>query len=432
MTTPIPPRPEIPHTDPMETLANIRHEFGEHGGVNMSIEASSTFTVLNAATLEQMFHGERGPDQGCYLYGRHFNPTVYALARQIAALESTEAAYCTSSGMGAIACTTLQICRKDDHAVVAGTVYGGTHALFQNLLPAVTGMRTTFVDPRDLEAVEAAVADGAKLLFVEAMANPTLAVSDLPRLAEIAHRHGATFVVDNTFSPLIISPARHGADVVIHSLTKFIGGASDIIAGVICSSREFITSLMDVEMGALMLLGPTLDPHTAFQLSTRIPHLPLRVKEHSARALAFAQRLERLGYDVVYPGLPSHPDHTTLRTLANEGYGYGGLIGLDLGEVGTAQRLMQLLQDERFGFIAVSLGYSETLMSVSAVSTSSELSEEEQAKVGISPGYLRLSIGYTGTLEQRWAQFERALSLLGPVPRKTGRTRGCSLIEVDA
>ncbi|HEX5131566.1 MAG TPA: aminotransferase class I/II-fold pyridoxal phosphate-dependent enzyme [Candidatus Krumholzibacteria bacterium] len=397
--------------DPMESIAAIRHEFGEHGGVNMSVEVSTTFTVMHASTMPDIFHGLLGPDNaGCYLYGRHYNPTVYALARQLAALESTEAAYCTASGMSAIATTIFQLCRAGEHVVASDTLYGGTYALLRNFLPERSGERTTFVNIRDLDAVKRAFTPQTRVLYVETVANPTLVVADLPALAAIAHEHGAALVVDNTFSPLIVTPAHHGADVVVHSLTKFVSGSSDIIAGVVCGSKEFISSMMDVTTGALMLLGPTMDPRIAFELSTRLPHLGVRVREHSRRAAAMAELCERRGLRVHYPGLPSHPDHDRLDALRNEGYGRGGLFAIDLETEERADRFMEYLQNKmQFGFIAVSLGFTDTLMSVSASSTSSEMTPEDLARAGISPGLVRISAGITGTLEQRLDQLDEAI-----------------------
>ena len=404
--------------DPVQSLASIRHEFGEHGGVNMSIEASTTFTVMEANTMPEIFAGDRGPDSGgCYLYGRHFNPTVYALGRELAALEGAEAAYCTASGLAAIAGAVLQVCNQGDEIVSGNTVYGGTHALFSTFLPAKTGIKTTFVDVTNLDAIRSAfdrASSPPKVLYVETMSNPTLAVADLPALAEIAHGHGAKLIVDNTFCPLIVSPLNWGADIVVHSLTKFINGASDIIAGAICGSREFIGSLMDLHLGPLMLLGPTMDPRIASMISSRVPHLPLRVAEHSRRAQIFAERLDALGLDVCYPGLPAHPQHALLGRLANKGFGSGGLFALDLGEAALADTLLEALQNrDRFGYMAVSLGFHDTLMSCSATSTSSELSDVALAEAGISPGLVRFSIGYTGTVEQRWDQFTDALRAVG-------------------
>jgi methionine-gamma-lyase len=398
--------------DPMRSIAAIRHEFGEHGGVNMSVEVSTTFTVMKASVMPDIFHGLLGPDNaGCYLYGRHYNPTVYALARQLAAMENTEFAYCTASGMSAIAATIFQLCKSGEHVVASDTLYGGTYALLHNFLPERSGERTTFVDINDLAAVEKAFTRQTRVLYVETMANPTLEIADLPALAKIAHKHGAALVVDNTFSPLIVTPALHGADVVIHSMTKYISGSSDMIAGVVCGNKEFISSMMDVTSGALMLLGPTMDPRLAFELSTRLPHLGVRVAEHSRRALAMAELCESRGVRVHYPGLKTHPHHNQLASLRNEGYGWGGLFSLDLKTEERANRFMEYLQNQKqFGFIAVSLGFTDTLMSVSASSTSSEMSPEDLERAGISPGLLRISAGITGTLEQRLEQLDDAIT----------------------
>jgi methionine-gamma-lyase len=407
--------------NPVETLANTRHEFGEHGGVNMSIEASTTFTAMHPDVLADMFHGEKGPDKGgCYLYGRHFNPTVYSLSRQLAALEGTESAYCTASGMAAISATLIQLCNSGDHIVSANTVYGGTYALMHDMLPVKNGITTTLVDITNLEEVEAAITDKTRVLYAESIANPTLRVADIPALSEIAHRHNLKLVIDNTFSPLIISPKQLGADIVVHSMTKFIGGASDHIAGAICADKEFILELMDLHTGALMLLGPTMDPKVAYDISLRIPHLSLRMAEHGRRAQLFAERLKELGMKVTYPGLSEHPDHELFSELHCADYGYGGILTLDMGTEEAANKLMDMLQnDYHFGYLAVSLGYFDTLMSCSGSTTSSEMTEEDKAEAGISPGLVRMSLGYTGTTEQRWRQLHKALERLGVIKPDT-------------
>ena len=400
--------------NPIEDLAHLRHEFGEHGGVNMSIEASSTFTVIDPETMPDLFQGRAGPDKGCYLYGRHFNPTVYNLGRQMAALAGTEAAYCAASGMGAISSVVLGLCNAGDDVVASNTIYGGSFALLNDFLPAKAGIRTRFVDVTDTDGVWAAVTDKTRLIYAETLSNPTLRLADIPRLAAVARSKNIPLVIDNTFTPLVLRPAALGADIVVHSITKFISGASDIIAGAVCGSEEFIGQLMDLHMGPLMLLGPTMDPHVASAISLRIPHLPLRMEAHGKRALAIARRLDELGVKVCYPGLPGHPDHALFSELHCEDYGYGGIFTIDAGDEDTANRLMSCLQNEmRFGYLAVSLGYFDTLMSVSGSSTSSEMSEEDKAAAGISAGLIRVSIGYTGTLEQRWAQLRAALEKVG-------------------
>jgi methionine-gamma-lyase len=400
--------------NPIEDLAYLRHEFGEHGGVNMSIEASSTFTVIAPETMPALFQGRAGPDKGCYLYGRHFNPTVYNLGRQMAALAGTEAAYCAASGLGAISSVFLSLCNEGDEIVASNAIYGGTFALLHDFLPAKTGIRTCFVDITDPEAVASVITDRTRFIFTETLANPTLRLADIPRLGAIAKSAGIPLVVDNTFTPLVLSPARLGADIVVHSITKFISGASDVIAGAVCGDEEFIGALMDLHTGPLMLLGPTMDPHVASSISLRIPHLPLRMTAHGERALAIAEGLEGLGLDVCYPGLASHPDHERFKELHCPEYGFGGVFTLDCGTQERANELMSCLQNEmRFGYLAVSLGYFDTLMSCSGSSTSSEMSEEDRQVAGISPGLVRVSIGYTGTLDQRWKQLEGALLRTG-------------------
>jgi methionine-gamma-lyase len=285
-----------------------------------------------------------------------------------------------------------------------------------DFLPAKASITATLVDINDLDAVEAAITSKTRVIYAESIANPTLRVADIPPLADIAHRHGLKLVIDNTFSPLILSPKLLGADIVVHSMTKFIGGASDHIAGAICADKEFILSLMDLHTGALMLLGPTMDPQVAFNINLRIAHLPLRMTEHGRRAQLFAERLQGLGLDVNYPGLPEHPDHARMSELHCSDYGYGGILTLDLGSEERANALMDMLQnDYRFGYMAVSLGYYDTLMSCSGSTTSSEMTDEDKAVAGISPGLVRMSVGFTGTTEQRWRQLYSALERLGLV-----------------
>lgn len=396
--------------DPEWAITQVRREFGEHGGVAPSIERSSTFTVMEPGVMPDIFAGRRTPDrEGCYLYSRHFNPTVDVLDRYLAAMEGTEFAIGTASGMAAIACAILQICRTGDHVVASRTIYGGTHALLGQYLPRF-GVTTSFVNPRDLDGFRAAIRTNTKVLYTETIGNPTLAVANIRALADLANEHGLTLIVDNTFSPMVISPARLGAHIVVHSMTKFINGASDLLAGCVCCSREFGHSLYDLQSGSAMLLGPVMDPRVAFDIIQRLPHLPIRMREHGRRALAIATRLRELGASVLYPGLPDHPDHDLFQSLVNPGYGHGGILAIDCGTADRANRLMDVLQNElHFGLMAVSLGYFDTLMSVSSSSTSSEIPEGEQKEMGLSPGLLRLSIGISGSLESRLDQIERAV-----------------------
>jgi methionine-gamma-lyase len=402
--------------NPEQAICETRREFGEHGGVTPSISRSSTFTVMDPETMPEIFGGVRGPEQGgCFLYSRHFNPTVDILARYLSAMESSEFAVCTASGMAAISCSLLQLCKSGDHIVSSDTIYGGTHALMAELLPQF-GITTTFVDPSDTTAFERAILPQTKVLYTETMGNPTLKLADIRALSTLSRSKGLSLVVDNTFTPMMISPARMGADIVVYSLTKYINGASDLVAGAICTSKAMVHRLMDLHTGRAMLLGPTMDPRQAYDVVQRLPHLGIRIREHSRRAMAICSHLENLGVPVAYPGLPSFAQHDLATAMINDGFGYGGMFTIDCTTRERADDFLDTLQNrEDFGYIAVSLGYFDTLMSCSGSSTSSEISDAEQRKMGLSPGLIRFSIGYTGTLDTRIQQMERAVRAVGLV-----------------
>ena len=396
--------------NPEQALLKARREFGEHGGVAPSISRSATFTVMHPGTMPEIFEGLKGPEEGgCFLYSRHFNPTVDVLSRYLAAMEGTEAAVCTASGMSAIACALLQVCKSGDHIVASECIYGGTHALLESLFPQVN-ITTSFVEITNMEAVKRAVTLKTRLIFTETMGNPTLRIADIPTLSAIAQGNGIKLIVDNTFSPMIFSPHWLGADVVVYSLTKYINGASDLIAGAICSDKQFIQDLMNLHTGRVMLLGPTMDPRVAFDVIQRLPHLSLRIREHSRRATAMAKMLKEMGVNVIYPGLSNHPQNHLAKRLGNDGFGLGGILAIDCGNREKAEALMEVLQNkEKFGLIAVSLGYFDTLISCSGSSTSSEIDIEDQQKMGLSPGLLRIALGYTGSLDVRLEQMKRAV-----------------------
>ncbi len=400
--------------DPEQLLCNVRREFGEHGGVVPSISRSTTFTVMEPETMPLIFEGERGPDNGgCYLYSRHYNPTVSVLGRQLAGLEGMEAGLCTASGMAAITCTLLQLCQSGDHIVSSNTVYGGTHALLSEVFPQM-GISTSFVHHADAAGFLEQITPRTKLIFAETMGNPTLSLVDIQQLAAVAHDHHLPLVIDNTFAPTLVTPAHHGADIVIHSLTKHINGACDILGGVICGPQSFIDELMDLHHGRVMLFGPTMDPRVAYDIIQRLPHLPVRMREHGRRAMAVARRLEEMGIRVAYPGLPSHPQHALVKRMFNHGYGFGGVVAIDCKTNEKAQQLIAALQnDEQFGLMAVSLGYYDTLMSCSGSTTSSEIPAAAQEEMGLSSGLIRMSVGITGSLTDRLHQLERAVYKTG-------------------
>ncbi len=381
--------------------------FGEFGDVNPSITDSSTYTFLSPDTMKETFQHEM---EGCFLYSRHYNPINKFLCDALAHLEGTERAQVTASGMAAIACSLLQNCVAGDEIISGWTIYGGTYALFSNFFPRY-GIKVRYVDITDLAAVEAAMTDRTRVIYCESISNPLLEVADISALAELAHRRGVKVVVDNTFSPLILAPARMGADVVVHSLTKFINGSSDCVAGVICSDKQFIDQVTDINVGACMLLGPVLDSIRSASILKNIHTLHLRMAKHSANAMFVAKGLADLGLTVHYPGLPGHRQHQVLKKLGNPDYGFGGMLVLDVGTIERANQLMVAMQEAKVGLLAVSLGYFKTLFSAPANSTSSEIPEDRQREMGLSPGMIRMSVGLDHDIQNTFERIKQCLVL---------------------
>lgn len=376
--------------------------FGEFGGVNPSISDSSTYTFLSA---KKMFDTFEGNAEGCYLYSRHSSPSNLYLSEALAKMEGTESANVTASGMGAITSTLLQLCRSGDHIVSSRTIYGGTYAFMKNFLPGFK-IDTSFVDITDLQVVENSINENTKVIYCESVSNPLLEIADLRGLSELAKKHNLKLIVDNTFSPLSVSPQLLGADVTIHSLTKFINGSSDAVGGVVCGTQEFINDLKNVNSGACMLLGPTMDSLRAASILKNLRTLHIRMKKHSENALYLAERWEKDGLTVKYPGLKNHPQHELYKGMMHEEYGFGGLIALDVKTVEKANELMEMMQNENLGYLAVSLGFYKTLFSASGTSTSSEIPEDEQKEMGLSPGLIRFSIGLDHDIERTYQKMK--------------------------
>ncbi|MCB9173999.1 MAG: aminotransferase class I/II-fold pyridoxal phosphate-dependent enzyme [Flavobacteriales bacterium] len=382
--------------------------FGEFGGVNPSITDSSTYTFLQAGKMEEIFEKEI---EGCYLYSRHWNPMNKFLSQALAQMEGTESASVTGSGMAAITNVILQICSAGDEIVSSRTIYGGTYAFFKNFLPKF-GIKVRFVDSTDIEKVNAAITSKTKIIYCESISNPMLEVADMPMLAKLAKANNCKLVVDNTFSPLIFSPAKLGADVVVHSMTKFINGMSDCVAGAICGNKEFIDSLSDVNSGASMLLGPVLDSFRSASILKNLRTLPIRMKQHSANALHITKKLSGDGLKVTYPGLVKHPQHQLMQNTWNEGFGFGGLFVLDMQTKERANKLMELMQNNNVGYLAVSLGNYKTLFSAPGGSTSSEIPEQERLELGLTEGLVRISIGLDNDPERTYQTIKMCLAQL--------------------
>lgn len=382
---------------PANNIQDLQY-FGEFGGVNPSISDSSTYTFLSAKTMFDTFEGNA---DGCYLYSRHTSPSNLYLGEALAAMEGTETANVAGSGMGAITPTLLQLCGAGDHIVSSRTIYGGTYAFLKNFTPRMN-IQTTFVDITKLDVVEAAINENTKVLYCETVSNPLLEVADIRGLAALAKKHNLKLVVDNTFSPLSISPAKLGADVVIHSLTKFINGSSDTMGGVVCGTSEFVTSLKSVIDGASMLLGASMDSLRSSSILKNMRTLHIRMKQHSKNASYLANKFENDGLKTVYPGLASHPSHEIFKSMMNEEYGFGGMLTIDVGSLDKANALMELMQERNLGYLAVSLGFYKTLFSAPGTSTSSEIPEEEQAEMGLTDGLIRFSIGLDNDIERTY------------------------------
>lgn len=396
--------------DPATKIQDLL-QFGEFGGVNPSITDSATYTFLQAKAMLDTFHGET---EDYFLYSRHWNPSNKYLAEAMATMEGTEGAWLTGSGMAAITNTIMQICNAGDHIVSSITTYGGTFAFFNNYLKKFN-IEVSFVDITNLDSVKDAIRPNTKLIYTETMTNPLLQISDIPALSEISKANGLKLVVDNTFTPMIVAPKLQGADIVVYSLTKFINGKNDLVAGAICADQEFINELIDLHMGTSMLLGPSLDPLRSSQILKNMATLHIRMKQHSKNAMYLAKKFKEIGLPANYTGMPENKGHETLKKMMNPDFGFGGMIAIDMETSDRADALMEKMETEGVGYLAVSLGYFKTLFSCSGKSTSSEVPEEIQREMGMSEGLVRFSVGLDNNIERSFEKIHfclRELDLL--------------------
>ncbi len=384
-------------------------QFGEFGDVNPSVCDSATFTFMQATTMLDTFHGET---EGCFLYSRHWNPSNKYLADALSAMEGTESAWVTASGMAAITCAILQICNSGDHIVSSVTTYGGSFAFLNNYLKKFN-IDVTFVDITKLDEVKKAIRPNTRIIYTETMTNPLLQISDIPSLAKIADENHLKLVVDNTFTPMIVAPAQLGAHVVVYSMTKFINGKNDCVAGAICASNEFVNALSNVNDGTAMLLGPALDPLRSSSILKNLHTLHIRMKQHSKNADYLARKFKNYGIEINYPGLKEHKGHHKLTEMMNPEFGYGGLIAIDMYTVEKAFKLMEMMEKAGVGYLAVSLGYFKTLFSNSGKSTSSEVPIEIQREMGLSEGLVRFSVGLDNDIENTWQKIKSCLEQMG-------------------
>ncbi len=396
----------------IETLAihGPGHAKNPYGSLATPIYQTSTFVFDSVAQGAARFSGE----QSGYVYGRLDNPTVHELEERMAALEQTEAAAAFGSGMGAISASLLTLLKSGDEMVSTAALYGCSYSLFRHHLPAM-GINVKLVEPHSdavmEELLEQAVSDKTRVMYLETPSNPGLQVLDLQRLINFCKARGITTVVDNTFmSPVLQNPAVLGADLVVHSATKYLNGHGDVIAGIACGSAQLIT---EIKTTLRKDLGAILSPNDAWLLMRGLKTLPLRIEKHISNAEKIAFWLDQHPHihSVNYPGLPSHPGYHLIGSQMRAG---GAVIAFELdGEFEQAVTMMNKVSLCR---LAVSLGDVESLIQHPASMTHSTYTAEELADAGISGSMIRLAVGLEHA-DDIIADLEQALNAALKSPR---------------
>ncbi len=367
------------------------------------IYQTSTFLFEDVDQGARRFAG----DESGYIYSRLGNPTIRILEETAADLENAGDGAAFASGMGAISAVLMQVLSSGDHLVASRTLYGCTYSLMQGILPRM-GVEVTFVDATDLSAIESALRPNTRALYAETPANPSMDLVDLEGFAALGEEAGVLTIVDNTFmSPYLQRPLDWGIDIVVHSATKYIGGHGDVVAGLVASDAEFIASLKGE---AMKDIGAIIGPFDAWLLIRGLKTLQLRMQRHSENAQCIAEWLEEHPRvrKVNYPGLPSHPQHDLARKQNPRGL-FGGMISFEM--CGGYEAGRDLLNGVRLCTLAVSLGATDTLIEHPASMTHSTIDEEDQLKVGITPGLVRLSVGVEDC-EDLIRDLERAMEKL--------------------
>lgn len=373
------------------------------GGIHTPLYNHSTFAFTDTQGILDVVEGRASGS----LYTRYgLNPTIRSVEEKLASIEGGEAAWVFSSGMAAESATFLSYCKSGDHIVCIGDVYGGTFELLGANLPDL-GISTTFLLGSELDRLDDALEERTRIVFFETPTNPTMEVFDVAAISAIARRRGVLSVVDNTFAtPVNQSPLALGADLVIHSTTKYLGGHSDLTGGAVIGAAKLLQPIWMWRKN----LGQMMAPEVAFLLARSLRTLVVRVREHNASAAVLARRLadhprvERVNY----PGLPSHPGHALARAQMA---GFGGMLSFVVrGDAGAAAAVVDRL--EIFS-IAPSLGGVESLVTQPTTTTHHGLSAAERARRGIVDGLVRLSVGLED-VEDLWADLDRALADSAP------------------
>ncbi|MBW8365030.1 MAG: O-succinylhomoserine sulfhydrylase [Rhizobium sp.] len=367
----------------IETLAvragTVRSQFNEH---SEAIFLTSSFMFGSAAEAAARFKGEQpGP-----IYARFANPTVNMMEARLAALEGAERCVAFSSGMASILATVMGLMKAGEHVVASRSIFGSTVQLFSNILGRF-GVETTYVSPTDPAEWRAAVKPNTKLFFVESPSNPLTEVSDIRALADIAHEAGAWLAVDNCFcSPALQKPLELGADIVIHSATKYLDGQGRVLGGAVLGSKE----LMEGVFTFLRTAGPTLSAFNAWVILKGMETLSLRMEAHSRNALALAQWLEAQPQvaRVWYPGLPSHPQHELAMRQQKTG---GGIVSFEIK--GGKDAAWKLIDATKLLSITANLGDTKSTITHPASTTHSRMTPEQRAAAGISDGLVRIAAG---------------------------------------
>jgi len=327
---------------------------------------------------------ELGRHKG-YEYARTKNPTRSALEANLAALERGKHAHCFASGMSATDCV-FRTLKSGDHVVAGENMYGGSYRLFSKVLEKY-GLEFSYVDTANVDAVRAALKPNTRIVFLETPTNPMMTITDIAACADVAHKGGALVVVDNTFcSPYIQRPIELGADIVVHSTTKFINGHSDSVGGVVISSSDEIAEQIGFLQNAV---GAILSPMDSFLVLRGVKTLAVRMKQHEANGAAMAKYLvtQPKAKKVYYPGLPDHPQHELAKRQMN---GFGAMISFDLGSYDNAKKFLDRV---RLCSLGESLGGVETLISHPASMTHGSVPAEMRERLGITAGLVRISVG---------------------------------------
>jgi methionine-gamma-lyase len=355
---------------------------GQKASLTTDIAQTSVFVLPNVEALRRAAEGV----SGAYLYTRFGNPTTAAAEEKIAALENADACVVTASGMAAILCVALSVLNGGDEVLSMLDVYGGTLRLFEEVL-ARYGVRTRFVPYEDLPRIESCFTERTRMLFLESPTNPTLRCLDLDYLAKLAHRRNAVVVVDNTFAtPILQKPLALGADLVIHSATKYLGGHSDVTAGAVAGSRSWLEQVRKM----MILSGGCPDPFCSYLLVRGLKTLELRVERscQNARAVAHYLSAHPKVERVFYPGLDGHEGHALAKTQMRD---FGMMVSFDVkAGAAAAQTVIDSLE---LWYLATSLGGVESTVSYPVLSSHVGFPEERLRQLGVSPATIRLSLG---------------------------------------